>query len=184
MTFAASLPFSTEIEVQHIAAELTGTALLVADRREEIITEFPPFPYTTATLLEDAALAFNWTVTQITRSAQILFEAGLITYPRTDSERVTDEAIETGKQVVIALFGKEALGTLVGEKFPLPDEADANLDAHEAIRPTSPERHPDELREIDADSCYLYRLIWARFLASLMKPARYRVITVTLESDR
>ena len=181
---AATLPFASETEAQQVAANLTGAALLVVDRHTEIVTEFPPPPYITATLLEEATLAFHWPVSQVTQVAQTLFEKGLITYPRTDSVRVAEEALEAGKQVVIALFGKEALRNLVGENFPLPDHELSELEAHEAIRPTSPERHPDDLREIEADSCCLYRLIWARFLASLMKPARYRVVTVTLESER
>lgn len=181
MTFAVSLPFASETEAQHIAADLTGTALLVVDRCEEIITEYPPLPYTTATLLEDAALAFNWTVSQVTQVAQTLFEQGMITYPRTDSVRVAEEALEAGKQVVVALFGVEALGNLVGESFPPPNEAISEPEAHEAIRPTLPERHPDNLREVDEDASRLYQLIWARFLASLMKPSRSRIITLTLE---
>jgi DNA topoisomerase I len=185
MTFATTASFASETEAQHVAAHLTGAALLIVDRHEEIIMEFPPLPYTTATLLEDTALAFNWTADQIMQVAQGQFEAGLITYPRTDSERVTEEAVEAGRKVIMAIFGKEALGNLVGENFPPQVQGNElpELEAHEAIRPTSPERHPDELREIDTDACRLYRLIWGRFLASLMKPARYRVITVTLESE-
>jgi DNA topoisomerase I len=221
MTLAASLPFATETEAQHVAADLSGATLLVVDRHEEIITEFPPLPYTTATLLEDAILAFGWTVSQVMNLAQALFEAGLITYPRTDSVRVAEEAVESGRQVVIDLYGKEALGTSVGETFPLPareateivngqthpkrnwrsvvkqwlkspspageiipqpDEEDSSdQEAHEAIRPTSPERHPDNIRGMEAESHRLYKLIWTRFIASLMKPARYRMVTVTLE---
>lgn len=184
MTIATSLPFTSETEAQGLATRLTGAALFVVDRHEEIITEFPPLPYTTATLLEDSALTLNWTVTQIMQSAQILFEAGLITYPRTDSVWLAEEAVEAGRKVVVALFGKDAMGTLVGEKFTPPDEADSNLEAHEAIRPTSPDRYPDDLRKVDADARRLYRLIWTRFLASLMKPSRYRAITLTLEPER
>jgi DNA topoisomerase IA len=191
---AATLPFASETEAQQVAADLAGATLQVVDRHEEVITEFPPPAYTTATLLEDAMLAFGWTISQVTNVAQVLFEKGLITYPRTDSVRVAGEAVEAGKQMVVALYGKGALGQAVGEltmretaflphRLSQQSDADSEGEAHEAIRPTSPDRHPDAMREIDPDLCRLYRLIWARFLASLMKPATYRVITVTLESE-
>ncbi|NUM48014.1 MAG: hypothetical protein HUU38_25190 [Anaerolineales bacterium] len=183
MTLATSLPFALEREAQQVATDLNEATLRVVDRHEEIITEFPPLPYTTATLHEDATRAFNWTISQVTQLAQTLFETGLITYPRTDSVRVAEEAIEAGKQVITALYGKESLGHLVGENFPQPVETDSDLEAHEAIRPTSPNRHPDDLLEGNAEAHVLYRLIWARFLASLMNPARYRVITLALEAE-
>lgn len=215
---AVSPPLPRETEAQEVADQLAHATLTVIDRREEILTEYPPLPYTTALLLEDATVILDWTVARVTTMAQHLFEAGLITYPRTDSTRLAPEAIHAGREVIVRLFGREALGEVAGERFPLPDHGqnqaaprlsgwwtnlvngslfakkqlepaledhlldEKMLEAHEAIRPTTPEKHPDTLpSELDGDPRALYHLIWSRFLASLMKPARYRVVTLALE---
>lgn len=231
MTRASPLSFSQETAAHACAAHLETARLVVVDRHEETQVEYPPLPYTTALLLEDATARLGWTVAQVTETAQRLFETGLITYPRTDSSHLAPEAIQAGRQVVVHLFGPEAVGEeiispqpaawsrpphlppptdhknawwtrfwqrtpqprLLAAPSPLAAATEATepspLEAHEAIRPTDPAKRPDLLRAdgmrrdgASNEDGALYHLIWARFLASLMKPARYRVITVELEA--
>ena len=209
MTLASSQPFTQANDAGALAAKLEKGSLLVVDRHEEGQVEYPPLPFSTALLLEEATASLEWTVARVTETAQRLFEAGLITYPRTDSTHLAPEAIHAGRQMVMQMFGSEAVGaeSLAGENVPLPlngqprwwtwlwqaklsgptplsnETGDMPLEAHEAIRPTDPAQSPDQLRtELPLDDYALYNLIWVRFLASLMKPARYRVITVDLET--
>jgi len=217
MTLASSQPFTQANDADTLATNLEKGALLVVDRHEEMQMEYPPLPFSTALLLEEATALLEWTVARVTETAQRLFEAGLITYPRTDSTHLAPEAIHAGQQVVRQLFGPEAVGageSLAGEAeaspgVPLPHQngkprwwnwlwqarfttdhdlisAEANdmpLETHEAIRPTDPTKNPETLRgTLALDDFAIYNLIWVRFLASLMKPARYRVITVDLET--
>lgn len=203
---AQSQVIANEAHAQALAAQVEAASLLVVDRHEEIQVEYPPLPFSTALLLEEATVALAWTVARVTETAQQLFEAGLITYPRTDSTHLAPEAIQTGREMVVQLFGPEAVGNdTAGENVPLPTPGRAHwwqrlwqvpaptsapcaednppLEAHEAIRPTDPAKTPETLRaELSLDDYALYTLIWTRFLASLMKPARTRVITVDLET--
>lgn len=205
-TSAQSQAFKEKDQAQALATQITET-LIVVDRHEEVHVEYPPLPFSTALLLEDAATSLGWTVARITETAQQLFETGLITYPRTDSTHLAPAAIQAGRQVISILFGPDALGNeaLIGEKIPpqTPEkrhwwqrywqstpagdtpsvEEETPLEAHEAIRPTNPAQQPEMLRTVlTLDGFTLYTLIWTRFLASLMKPARYRVITLELET--
>ncbi len=203
MTLASSRPFARVHEADALAETLEKRALLVVDRHEEVQVEYPPLPFSTALLLEEATVGLGWTVARVTDTAQQLFEAGLITYPRTDSTHLAPEAIHAGRQVIAALFGSQAIGqeTLAGDHVPPPNPAhtywwqrlwqvspspaedETPLEAHEAIRPTDPTKQPETLREtLPLDPFALYTLIWTRFLASLMKPARYRVITIALDA--
>ena len=122
--------------------------------------------------------------------AQILFERGWITYPRTDSTHVDPEAVQAARAVVVALYGKKALRES-GGGWPVrlrpqrqADEPDPEAPgkAHEAIRPTDPSCWPGELEELRPATVALYRLIWRRFLAVQMRPARYQVIVATFET--
>lgn len=156
--------------------ELRDAALVVADKRQEIVEEEAPLPYTTATLLEDALRLPGWSAAKVMQTAQLLFENGLITYPRSDSTHVAPEAADEGRKVAGLLFGGGALAA---------KRADPQPGAHESIRPTSAARLPDDLpAEIKGDLRVLYRLIWERYIASFLKPAKYRVTTVLFEMER
>lgn len=154
-------------------AETYAGEWTVAAREEHIEDEAPPLPYTTADLLEDAALRLGWTAEQTMQVAQSLFEQGLITYPRTDSPRVSPEARQAARQVIAERYSADAWGNIS------PSEG-SGQDAHEAIRPSDPQRAPDGL-SVSPQEQALYRLIWGRFLAAHMRPARVRVVTVILE---
>jgi DNA topoisomerase-1 len=154
--------------------ELRDVALVVVDKHQEIVDEDAPLPYTTATLLEDAVQLPGWSAAKVMQTAQLLFENGLITYPRSDSTHVAPEAADEGRKLAGLLHGSSALCSQKAGSY--------QIGAHEAIRPTSAARLPDELpKEYNADLRALYRLIWGRYVASFLKPARYRVTTVLFE---
>lgn len=167
-----NLTAATEAEARRLAEAYAGEWTVV-ERHERIEDEAPPPPYTTAEMLEDAALRLGWTAEQTMAAAQSLFEQGLITYPRTDSPRVSPEASQAARQVIAERYGADAWGNLS------PTEG-GGQDAHEAIRPTDPARAPDAL-SVTPQEQLLYRLVWQRFLAAHMRPARLKVITLVLE---
>ena len=195
---AGTLDFTDRLGAE-AAAQALGS-LIVASQRVEVIEEAPPPPFTTADLLEEAILRLGWEAGQVMRVAQSLFEGieidgahtGLITYHRTDSIRVVLEAADQARKVIAEMFGSQALpAQSAGQTFskgklfpwltrPAPSTEE---DAHEAIRPTHPGRTPESLAaHLDEQSLALYRLIWERFLASQMRPAKYRQVTVELEA--
>ena len=152
----------------------------------------PAAPFTTSKLQQDASRQLGFNVKRTMGVAQRLYEGveigsegavGLITYMRTDSTRVSPDAIAEVRDWIEQKLGNDYL--------PAPPNAfkckkDAQ-DAHEAIRPTNPELHPDEINRYLSDEQYrLYRLIWQRFVASQMVPAVYDQTTVDIvaKADR
>lgn len=152
-----------------IPASLVNAVLVVLDKREQIVEEEAPPPFTTATLLEEAVQMPGWSAGKVMQAAQFLFENGLITYPRTDAVHLAPEALDELRRVAALLHGQSALA---------PRGGDSPTGAHEAIRPTSAARLPEELDYLEADARTLYALIWRRSLAACLKPARYRRVTV------
>jgi len=164
---------TSDVRIAQSLAEQNSGEWQVVEREERIEDEAPLLPYTTADLLEDAALKLGWSAEKTMQTAQALFEQGWITYPRTDSVQVTAEAVQAARRVVAERYGAEMLG----KSFPQV-ETDG---AHEAIRPADVRRSPEEVQT--AQGQLLYRLIWSRFLAAQMRPARIQVVTLTLEKE-
>jgi len=159
---------------------LQQASFYVTNKAEEIVEEFAPEPYTTATLLQDAIMLYGWSSSQVMQVAQWLFENGLITYPRTDSISVAPEASDEARKITVLLFGKESLNS----RKRWGQMENHAIGAHEAIRPASSARMPHQLSvEVGEDERRLYALIWKRFIAWYMIPAKFRIITVDLESD-
>ncbi|MBU5594947.1 type I DNA topoisomerase [Amphibacillus sp. MSJ-3] len=150
----------------------------------------PALPFTTSSLQQEAARKLNFRARKTMMLAQQLYEGidlgkkdggitGLITYMRTDSTRISDIARTEGRQYITEQFGKEFLG--VTRKTKNQENAQ---DAHEAIRPTSAFREPSTLKSVlSRDQYRLYKLIWDRFIASLMAPAVMDTMTVQLEQN-
>jgi len=147
-----------------------------------------PAPFTTSSLQQQASAKLGFNVRRTMGVAQRLYEGidlgaegttGLITYMRTDSTRVSPEAISSVREYI----GKEFGGAyLPGQPNTFKSKKDAQ-DAHEAIRPTDPSQHPDRVKRFLSDEQYkLYRLIWQRFTASQMTPAVYDVTTVDIDA--
>ncbi len=150
--------------------------------------EPPPPPFTTSLLQQQASLQLGYPAKRTMALAQELYEgirlgpggaAGLITYLRTDSFRVAGQALAEVRDLIGRRFGASALP----EKAVFRAKRTGMQEAHEAIRPTSVQRTPEELRPYLKEAQHrLYRLIWTRFVASQMKPARFRVTDVELNA--
>lgn len=145
-------------------------------------------PFTTSTLQQEASRKLGFSSKRTMMIAQQLYEGislgeegsvGLITYMRTDSTRISGEALAEARQYIGDTYGKEYLPA-----SPRQFKRKNAQDAHEAIRPTSAMRHPDIIAQfLERDQLRLYRLIWQRFIASQMAPAVYDVVSVDIAAN-
>lgn len=152
--------------------------------------KMPPLPFTTSTLQQEAANRLNFTTQKTMRIAQQLYEeveikgqgtVGMITYLRTDSTRVSEEAQSAVHEFIKENYGAEYLGNQSAER----KDSKNIQDAHEAIRPADVEKTPAEVKEyLSRDQYRLYQLIWNRFVGSRMEKAEYRMDTVKIDSER
>ncbi len=181
---------ASEAEALSVAEELEGATFSVAQVRRRERRRQPPPPFITSTLQQEAARKLGFSVTRTMRVAQELYEGvevrgegslGLVTYIRTDSTRVSDQALEEARRYVTARFGADfAEPRRRGRKA-----ATHAQEAHEAIRPTYVARTPEDLRpSLSRDQYLLYRLIWERFLASQMAACVLDTVTAEIEAGR
>ncbi len=158
----------------------------VASIEKKEVKRRPPAPFTTSTLQQEASRWLHFGVKKTMATAQRLYEGieigeagqvGLITYMRTDSVRVASEAINEARQYIQSTYGRPYLPS----KPVAFKVKEAAQDAHEAIRPTSVLRRPDEIKgHLSQDQYRLYQLIWNRFVASQMNPAVFDQTTVDI----
>ena len=176
----------TKEEIDEIMRAVEDAEFRITDiRRSERIRK-APLPFTTSTLQQEAAKALNFGTQKTMRIAQQLYEGidikgngtvGVITYLRTDSTRISEEADAAAREYISSTYGKEyaaepAVAKASGKKIQ---------DAHEAIRPTDITRTPAALKDsLTRDQFRLYQLIWKRFTASRMQPARYETTSVKI----
>ncbi len=147
-----------------------------------------PLPFTTSTLQQEASKVLNFSTQKTMRLAQQLYEgidikgngtAGIITYLRTDSTRVSEEAETAARAFITEKFGSEYAAGAEQER----KSGQKIQDAHEAIRPTDIGRMPIEIKEsLSRDQFRLYQLIWKRFVASRMAPAVYETTSVKIDA--
>ena len=172
-----------EVHSQEQAAtlvdDLDGAGLRVAYVKQQPKTRHPYPPFTTSTLQQAASSVCGFSPHRTMSIAQKLYEAGLITYMRTDSVNVAAVAREAAKNLIAAEFG----AAFVPEKPNFYKSKSGAQEAHEAIRPTDVHLHPAEAG-LDAASTKLYDLIWRRFVASQMAEARLVQTTVGLEAEK
>ncbi|MBO0682251.1 MAG: type I DNA topoisomerase [Candidatus Dormibacteraeota bacterium] len=181
------LELKTEAEALAAIAELEGAQYRVASIERRQRSKNPSPPYITSTLQQDASSRLRFSPKRTMRLAQDLYEGvelgpegstGLITYMRTDSTRISEEADGKVKAWIKGSLGEPYLGKPRQEK-----SRPGAQEAHEAIRPTEPSRRPEDIKEYLTDEQYrLYDLIWRRFVASRMSPARYALTTVDIEA--
>ena len=170
------LEVANEAQATGIVKDLEGADYTVTELKRGHRKKVPAPPFITSTLQQEASRRLGFTATRTMRAAQTLYEGvdiagrgtmGLITYMRTDSLRVSDEAVAGAKEYITEAYG---------ERYVCPTKrtyksrsATAAQDAHEAIRPSVPGLTPDEAeKSISGDIAKLYRLIWSRFIASQM----------------
>lgn len=142
---------------------------------DKIATRSPAPPFTTSTLQQEANRKFGMSVDATMKTAQKLYEAGLITYMRTDSVEISKEGHEAIKEVILQEFGD-----VFYQKNVYKNKTESAQAAHEAIRPTHPDLLTAEKEVTDPYQIKLYKLIWQRTIASQMKPAKIKVITVQI----
>ena len=164
-----------EEEAEKILSAVSASDMTIDSIKNSEKTKNAPYPFVTSTLQQEASKALGFTTQKTMRVAQSLYESGMITYLRTDSVRVSDEALSTARGYIADKFGKEYVS------FAVPKGKNRNnvQDAHEAIRPTDINTEPDSLKDrLDRDSFRLYQLIWKRFTASRMTNAKYAVTSI------
>ncbi|MBO5030691.1 MAG: type I DNA topoisomerase [Lachnospiraceae bacterium] len=181
---------SSKEEMEQLLKELEHASFTVADIKKGERVKKAPLPFTTSTLQQEASKVLNFSTQKTMRLAQQLYEGvelkgqgtvGIITYLRTDSTRVSDEAVAASKEYIIKNYGAEYAAETVLEK----KKEQKIQDAHEAIRPTDISNTPADIKEsLSRDQFRLYQLIWKRFTASRMTPAKYETTSVKIDADK
>ena len=174
-------------QVDEICKQLEGATYQISEIKVGERSKKPPLPFTTSTLQQEASKVLNFSTSKTMSLAQQLYEGvelkgqgtvGLITYLRTDSTRVSEEAERMARNYIEANYGAEYAGEGTVRK-----ETGRIQDAHEAIRPTDLDRTPAEMKEVlSRDLFRLYQLIWKRFAASRMTPAKYETTSVKIDA--
>ena len=181
-----------EEELHKILADLEDAEYEVVDVKRGERSKKAPLPFTTSTLQQEASKALNFATSKTMRIAQQLYEGvdikgsgtvGLITYLRTDSTRISEEADANARAYVGKAYGEEYVAETALEQKQKNDGKNIQ-DAHEAIRPSDVTRVPAEIKEsLTRDQFRLYQLIWKRFVASRMQPAKYETTSVKIGAD-
>ena len=177
--------------LDQVMKELEGADFVIDSVKHSERTKKAYLPFTTSTLQQEAFKALNFSIQKTMRIAQQLYEGvdlkgvgtvGLITYLRTDSTRISDEAKAAAHEFIVTNYGKEyPAETSIKKK----NDANKVQDAHEAIRPSDINRLPSEVKEsLSRDQFRLYQLIWQRFTASQMAPAVYETINVKIRAGK
>lgn len=177
-------------QVEEILKKIEGSEFEVVNVTKKERKRNPAPAFTTSSLQQEAARKLNFRAKKTMMIAQQLYEGidigkdegtiGLITYMRTDSTRISDAAKAEAIQYIHDKYGKE----YVSEEIPKAKKQTNAQDAHEAIRPTSVLRTPDQLKDVlTRDQLRLYRLIWDRFVASQMAPAILDTVSVELKNS-
>jgi len=176
-SFKAKLPknFNTKKEAEEFLKQNIGSKYKVADLETKPTKKSPTAPFTTSTLQQEAARKLYLPVGITMQLAQRLYEAGLITYMRTDSVNLSKEAMDAAEAEIIKSYGKE-----FSKPRTFANKNKGAQEAHEAIRPTDMSRHTVN---IDRDQARLYDLIWKRTLASQMSDAQLERTNVKIEAN-
>ncbi len=180
------IAISSKEEMDAVLKDLEGASFKVTSVKRGERHQKAPIPFTTSTLQQEASKALNFPIQKTMRIAQQLYEGvdikgegtvGLITYLRTDSTRISEEADVAAHAFVAEHYGKEFEAESVATK-----KANGKIqDAHEAIRPSDINRTPSEIKDsLSRDQFRLYQLIWKRFTASRMANAVYETTTVKI----
>ncbi|MEN9487800.1 MAG: topoisomerase [Bacteroidota bacterium] len=176
-SFKAKLPknFNTKKEAEDFLNKNIGSIYKVGDLETKPTKKTPAGPFTTSTLQQEAARKLYLPVGITMQLAQRLYEAGLITYMRTDSVNLSKDAMEAAQAEIIKSYGKE-----YAKPRTFVNKSKGAQEAHEAIRPTDMSRHTVN---IDRDQARLYDLIWKRTLASQMSDAELERTNVKIEAN-
>jgi len=179
------MTLSSKEEAETVKAAVEGAGSRVAEVKRAGRTRKAPLPFTTSTLQQEAAKVLNFSTSKTMRIAQQLYEGvdiagegtiGVITYLRTDSTRIADEADAAARSFIADEYGEKYVG-------PRISGGNGAQDAHEAIRPTDIRRLPAKIKDsLTRDQLRLYTLIWKRFAGSRMAPAAFDTLSIKLEA--
>nr|MBA3605866.1 type I DNA topoisomerase [Acidimicrobiia bacterium] len=177
-TARADVVVVTEARARQLADALADAEFRVRSVEEKPYRSRPQAPFRTSTLQQEGGRKLRLSSSQVMRVAQGLYERGYITYMRTDSVTLSDEALAAVRTAIVAEYGQPFLSAQ-------PKQYDSKVknaqEAHEAIRPTTPLRSPQQVRgELNSQELSLYRMIWQRTLASQMADATGTTVTVRL----
>ena len=171
------LVIGSKEELDQIVNKLENETFAVDEIKKGERIKKAPVPFTTSTLQQEASKVLNFATAKTMRIAQQMYEEGFITYLRTDSTRVSDEADEAVRAYIGSQYGENFVAEGTAKK---KDNKNVQ-DAHEAIRPTDVNRTPAAVKEsLSRDQFRLYQLIWKRFVASRMQPAKYETTSVKI----
>jgi len=165
-----------EAQAMAAVAKLKASSYTVAKREDKPTSSKPSAPFITSTLQQAASNRLGFGVKKTMMMAQRLYEAGYITYMRTDSTNLSVDALDMARAYIEGNFGKQylpATPNVYGSK-------EGAQEAHEAIRPSDVNLHPSQLNGMERDAERLYELIWRQFLACQMPPAQYLSTTLTV----
>ena len=186
------IEISDKNKADGILNDLKNGDFTVSELKNSVKNRKPLPPFTTSTLQQDASRKLGFSSSRTMKVAQELYEGislgsehggahGLITYMRTDSLRISDEARNTAKDIIISDFGKD----FYPEKPHVYKSKASAQDAHEAIRPTDASLKPNDIRNrLSPDQYKLYKLIWERFIASQMASASYNTISADINCGK
>ncbi len=203
-TAAMKKPFSAKLETvdgkkaelgskeqtDAVLNRLEGAKFIVTNVKKSVRRKSPAAPFTTSTLQQEASKRLSFQARRTMKVAQELYEGvdikdmgpvGLITYMRTDSQRISDEARAAAYEYIRKKYGEEYIPD-EPNKYKTKGNAQ---DAHEAIRPTHPELTPDMVKAsgVTSDQYKLYKLIWERFMASQMAKCQLNTVSVDIEAN-
>ncbi|MHB8997176.1 MAG: type I DNA topoisomerase [Armatimonadota bacterium] len=182
------LDLTAEDQAKPLADELANATYTVASVEKKPRTRSAQPPFITSSLQRQAANELHFSARKTMMVAEQLYQGvetdegtvGLITYMRTDSTRIADQAVQQTREFIKGKFGEEYVGPGVRGKT-----AKGAQEAHEAIRPTSTLRLPEQMQPfLDKDQYNLYDLIWRRLVASQMSPAKFEQVTVQISAGR
>ncbi len=168
-----------EKEAKEITQNLEDAKYKVEDIVSQDGVRNPLPPFTTSSLQQEASNRFGWSAKQTMRTAQGLYEKGLITYMRTDSISVTPSAIAAARKVIESEFGKDYLAS---GAIHYKTKSKGAQEAHEAIRPSYPKNTPEKLKFDDERERKLYDIVWRRMIASQMAPAKIKSIKAKISA--
>ena len=174
------LSVKNEQEAKEIESDLKDEKYVVQDVSKQELKRSPSAPFTTSTLQQEGAKRLHWSSKQTMMFAQQLYEAGYITYMRTDSVTLSAEALAKAKEHITKDFGAKYTQT---RQFK--SKSKNAQEAHEAVRPTEASRTPEDMKgELTPQQLKLYDLIWRRFLASQMTQAVFDATAIEVKAGK
>jgi DNA topoisomerase-1 len=184
------IELKNEDEVNNILIEIKNSAFKVGKVKKGEKRKTPNAPFTTSTMQQEASRKLGFSTKKTMIVAQQLYEGvdikgvgavGLVTYIRTDSTRVSNEAQQNTAEYIKNKFGEEYLP----KEKPIYKGKSSSQDAHECIRPTSADMDPESIKDsLSKEQYKLYKLVWDRFVASQMAAAVYDTISADIEADK